>query len=131
MFVSLPSNHIDEMAAHNELGKWGEEVAAAYLADKGYVILHRDWKSGHRDLDIVARDGCQIVFVEVKTRRNDYFVEPMEAVDYRKLMSLRRSINHYLKYYRINEEARLDIVSVVMTTEGEPQIEHIIDVPLS
>lgn len=127
----MPSNHIDEMAAHNELGKWGEEVAAAYLADKGYVILHRDWKSGHRDLDIVARDGCQIVFVEVKTRRNDYFVEPMEAVDYRKLMNLRRSINHYLKYYRINEEARLDIVSVVRTMEGEPQIEHIIDVPLS
>ncbi|MBR1448269.1 MAG: YraN family protein [Prevotella sp.] len=118
------------MAAHNELGKWGEEVAAAYLAEKGYVILHRDWKSGHRDLDIVARDGRQIVFVEVKTRRSNYFGEPLEAVDYRKQMNLRRAMNHYLKFYRINDEARFDIVSVVGTMEAGPQIEHIVDVPL-
>lgn len=118
------------MAAHNELGTWGEEIAAAYLVNKGYEILHRDWKSGHRDLDIVARDGLQIVFVEVKTRRNNFFGEPVLAVDYRKQRNLRLAINHYLKYYGINQEARFDIVSVVGTKETESLIEHLIDVPL-
>ena len=42
------------MAAHNELGKWGEDMAEAYLRNNGYIILERDWHSGHRDIDIIA-----------------------------------------------------------------------------
>ena len=61
------------MAEHNDLGKWGEQVAVDYLQRKGYEILERDWKSGHRDLDIIALDGDTIVFVEVKTRRSGSF----------------------------------------------------------
>ena len=45
------------MASHNELGKWGEDIAANYLERLGYTIIERDWKSGHRDLDIIAREG--------------------------------------------------------------------------
>ena len=45
------------MAEHNDLGKWGEDLAVDYLQRKGYVILERDWRSGHRDLDIIALDG--------------------------------------------------------------------------
>ena len=45
------------MAAHNELGKWGEDLATTYLEQKGYTIMERDWKSGRRDIDIIARDG--------------------------------------------------------------------------
>lgn len=70
------------MAAHNELGTWGEQCAVEYLRRKGYVILERDWKSGHRDLDIIAFDGATMVFVEVKTRRNRMFADPEMAVDY-------------------------------------------------
>lgn len=70
------------MAAHNELGTWGEQCAVEYLRLKGYVILERDWKSGHRDLDIIAFDGATMVFVEVKTRRNRMFADPEMAVDY-------------------------------------------------
>ena len=44
------------MAAHNELGKWGEDLAVAYLQGKDYTIIERDWKSGHRDIDIIAKD---------------------------------------------------------------------------
>ena len=61
------------MAAHNDLGKWGEDLAADYLRDKGYVIIDRDWKSGHHDLDIVAKEDETLVIVEVKTRRNRLF----------------------------------------------------------
>ena len=63
------------MAAHNELGQWGENLATEYLRSKGYVIIDRDWRSGHRDLDIIAEDGDVVVFVEVKTRRNNLFTE--------------------------------------------------------
>jgi len=118
------------MAAHNELGKWGEDQAAAFLQRQGYRIIERDWKSGRRDIDIIATDGNEVVFVEVKTRRNRLFGEPEEAVDYRKLQNLRLAINHYIKYRRIDNDVRFDIISVVGTIGQEPEIEHIKDVRL-
>ena len=68
------------MAAHNELGRWGEDLATEYLQQHGYRIIERDWKSGRRDIDIIATDGNQVVFVEVKTRRNRLYGDPEEAV---------------------------------------------------
>ena len=104
------------MAAHNELGQWGENLAAEYLRSKGYVIIDRDWRSGHRDLDIIAEDGDVVVFVEVKTRRNNLFGEPEEAIDFRK--------NH------IRKEIRFDIIAVTGTPETKPDIRHIQNVAL-
>ncbi len=119
------------MAAHNELGTWGEEMAVRFLERKGYTILERDWKSGHRDIDIIAIDGEIIVFVEVKTRRNRMFGEPEEAIDYQKLRNLRVAINHFVKYKCINQEIRLDAITVVGTPDsGEPEITHIQDFPI-
>lgn len=118
------------MAAHNELGIWGEAKASEFLECHGYQIIERDWKSGRRDIDIIATDGKEVVFVEVKTRRNRLFGEPEEAVDYRKLQSLRLAINHYIKYRHINCDVRFDIISVVGTIGQEPEINHIKGVPL-
>jgi putative endonuclease len=119
------------MAEHNELGNWGEEVAANYLTQKGYFIRERDWHSGHRDIDIIAADDDVLVFVEVKTRRNRQFGDPEEAVHYKKFRNLRLAINHYVKYKHIDQEIRLDIITVVGTPEGgTPEVEHIQDVSL-
>jgi putative endonuclease len=119
------------VAAHNELGKWGEDLAVAYLQGKGYAVIERDWKSGHRDIDIIVKDeDGTIVFVEVKTRRNRVFGEPEEAIDYRKMQSLQQAINHYIKFHRINSEVRFDIISIVGTIGSEPEINHIKDVAL-
>ena len=119
------------MAAHNELGKWGEDLAVAYLQRNDYTIIERDWKSGRRDIDIIARDETgTIVFVEVKTRRTRVFGEPEEAIDYRKIQSLQLAINHYIKFRRINSEVRFDIISIVGTIGSEPEINHIKDVSL-
>ena len=117
------------MAAHNELGKWGENLAAEYLQDKGYEILERDWKSGHHDLDIVAKEDDTLVVVEVKTRRNRLFGDPEEAIDYKKRMSLQSAINHYVKAHRANT-VRFDIISIVGTIGSTPEIDHIKDVTL-
>ncbi len=117
------------MAAHNELGKWGEEVAVAFLQRQGYTIVERDWKSGHRDIDIIAQaDDGTIVFVEVKTRRNSIFGEPEDAVDHRKLHHLQGAINHYIKCHYIDQDVRIDIVTVVGTPGEEPEINHITDI---
>ncbi len=119
------------MASHNELGTWGEELAADFLQQKGYTILERDWKSGHRDIDIVATDGETIIFVEVKTRRNRIFGEPEEAIDYQKMRNLRAAINHYVKFKHIRQEIRIDAITIVGTPEeGEPEITHIEDFPM-
>jgi putative endonuclease len=118
------------VAAHNELGKWGEEQAAVYLEEKGYIILDRDWKSGHHDLDIVAKDGSTLVIVEVKTRRNRLFGDPEEAIDYKKRKSLQSAINHYVKSHRTVQDVRFDIISIVGMIGSQPEIDHIKDVAL-
>ena len=118
------------MAEHNELGKWGEDIAAGYLQDKGYVILERDWKSGHRDLDIIALDEERntVVFVEVKTRRNQMFADPVDAVGYQKIRNLQQAANHYVKFKQINLPVRFDIVTITGVPDGGmPAIEHIED----
>jgi putative endonuclease len=130
-FVYLCTKTGNIMASHNELGAWGEEVAADYLKRKGYTILERDWKSGHRDIDIIAFKDNEVVFVEVKTRRNRIFGEPEEAIDYMKLRNLRAAINHYVKYKRLNFPIRLDAITIVGTPEcGSPEVTHIKDFPM-
>jgi Holliday junction resolvase-like predicted endonuclease len=116
-------------AEHNQMGAWGEAVAVEYLREKGYVIIDRDWHSGHRDIDIIALHDEMVVFVEVKTRRDTIFHTPEEAVDYRKMNNLRRAINHYVKYRKIDNPIRFDIITVVGSLGcPHPIINHIEDV---
>ena len=117
------------MAQHNELGKWGETIAADYLAKKGYTIIDRDWHSGHKDIDIVAqKDDETIVFVEVKTRSNDVFTAPQDAVDYKKMQNLRKSINNYLQSKQIDCDVEFHIIAIVGTPETGYKLDHIADI---
>lgn len=113
------------MAAHNDLGRWGEDKAAQFLERKGYRIMERDWRVGHRDLDIVALDDDTLVFVEVKTRCNDYFMEPEQAVDRKKIRSLTIAANAFVKMHRANLPIRFDIITVVGTNDNDCHINHI------
>lgn len=115
------------MAAHNELGKWGEEVAVRYLRRNGWYIRHRDWRFGHRDIDIVATDeyGTKVVFVEVKARRDRSVTDPELAVDRDKILNLRQAANAYVKQFHLNADLRFDIITVVGTGDDDVQIDHI------
>lgn len=117
------------MARHNEMGKWGEDVAAAYLRQKGYVIRECNWRSGKRDIDIIAQtpDSLTVVFVEVKTRLPDSATAPEDAVDAVKIRNLCVAADNYVKMYGVEEELRFDIITVVGTRGCEPRIEHIED----
>ena len=115
------------MAQHNELGKWGEEVAARILTEKGYRIIARDWKDNHKDLDIVAvADDC-LVIVEVKTRRNNDYMAPEQAVDYRKIKNITLAANKFIKMNCIDLPILFDIVAVTGTNDENCVIDHIED----
>lgn len=117
------------MATHNDLGKWGEEMAVQHLREQGYTILDRDWRFGHRDLDIVARtpDGIVVVFVEVKTRTSDVVSSPHDAVDSRKIKSLGAAANAYVKEFQIWDELRFDIISIIGDRSETALLEHVED----
>lgn len=117
------------MAEHNELGKWGEELAAKYLEQKGYVIRDRDWRQGKLDLDIVAvaDDGETVVFVEVKARKTNAFGQPEQAVDAKKIKRLARAADSYVKSLGVLAPLRFDIVSIIGDQEEAQTIEHIVD----
>lgn len=114
------------MSEHYELGKKGEEEAANFLTKKGFYIMHRNWRCGKLELDIVARDGDEIVFVEVKTRRNTYFGYPDEAIDDRKIRRIVSAAGAYVRYYSIKLPIRYDVVSVI-GMEPPFEIEHVPD----
>lgn len=115
------------MAQHNELGKWGEDMAAKFLEEKGYHIVACDWKDNHKDIDIVAIDTDTLVFVEVKTRRNDYFLQPEQAVNGKKIKNITLAANRFIKMHQIDLQIRFDIISIVGTDESNCKINHIED----
>lgn len=117
------------MAQHNQLGKWGEEYAVNFLLNKGYDILERDWRIGHRDIDIIARapEGNIIVFVEVKTRTSDVVTDPRDAVDLRKIRNIGFAANAYVKQHNVVDLLRFDIISIVGNNDTNADIMHIED----
>ncbi len=119
----------EETAAHRA-GAWGEQVAAAYLQAKGYRILGRNVRFGPRaELDIVARSPAPaaLVFVEVKTRRNERYGRPLAAVDRGKRRALARAAWRYLRRLPAKPaRIRFDIVEVVGAPDGgAPAVRHV------
>lgn len=115
------------MAEHNDRGRWGEQKAAEYLERKGFRILCRDWRDGHRDLDIVAIDADRLVVVEVKTRKNADYIAPELAVDDRKMRSIGVAAAKFVRTHRYEFPLRFDIVAVTGTSDGDCEIRHIED----
>ena len=119
---------LEDGPEHLQMGIWGEELSVAYLREKGYVIIERDWHSKHRDIDIIAQQGETIVFVEVKTRSNSDFSDPLTSVNYQKQKNLRLAINHFLHCRKYDNPWRFDVITIVgkMGTVM-PEIKHVED----
>jgi putative endonuclease len=112
--------------AHPQSGEWGEGRAADHLRSCGYRILGRRVRIGRRDeIDILARQGNVLVFVEVKTRRNEDFGRPMDAVDRAKRHSLSRAAVRYVKKLPRTPCFRFDVVEVIGEPGSEPVLRHI------
>ena len=114
------------MAEHNDFGKLGEELAVNYLIGKGYEILERNWRNIHKEIDIIAKDGKDLVIVEVKTRQSDEYGDPDVAVTKKKQRMLIAAANAYITRNNLDIETRFDIISIVFKDDA-PVIEHIED----
>lgn len=114
------------MAARNNLGKEGEAEAREFLIAREYQILHTNWRWHHFELDIVARQGEELVIVEVKTRSADFLISPEEAVDSAKIRRIVTAADAYIRYFDISLPARFDIITLIKEREGY-HIEHIAD----
>ncbi|NLG33851.1 MAG: YraN family protein [Lentisphaerae bacterium] len=111
-------------------GDWGETLAARHLQHKGYRILGRNVRFGSRcELDLVARSPAPevLVFVEVKTRRNEAFGRPASAVDRNKRRVLGRAARRYLRRLKVQPaRIRFDVVEVIGSPDHpDPEIRHI------
>lgn len=109
-------------------GLRGELVALAYLVSCGWEIEAHRFRLGRHDVDLVARRGRLIAFVEVKTRKSVRCGAPAEAVSARKQATLARvAAGWRARYGRPHDQYRFDLVSVREVSEGEPQVEHLAD----
>jgi len=114
------------MAESHNLGQKGEEMAADHLKQKGYKIIFRNWKWGKHEIDIIAEDRDQIIFVEVKTRNDDFQMHPVTAVTIEKQKSIIYAADGYIQKYDINKESRFDVITILK--KGESYIiDHIED----
>jgi putative endonuclease len=114
-----------EMARSQTIGRWGEDVAARFLQAKGYEILQRNVRTAYGELDIIARWGGTIVFVEVKTRTSSSFGLPEISVGTRKIRHLLDSAQAFMQVYTgLEEEWRVDVIAIQgHPGDNNPQIE--------
>ena len=109
----------EPVAPRRRLGNWGEGVAAVQLEAKGYTIVARNWRCAAGEIDLVARDGETLVFVEVKTRRGRAYGAPEEALTPRKAQKLLQLGAQYVYEQSLGDiNWRIDLVAIELDARG-------------
>lgn len=110
------------------IGRWGEAQAADYLRKKGYKITASGYRTRFGEIDLIAEDRKNLVFVEVKTRKNNKFAEARDYVGYTKQGRLIETAKMYLAQYETKKQPRFDVIEVYAPDGAEtvsPRINHI------
>ena len=114
------------MAAHNELGKLGEDLAVDFLLKNGYEILETNYVFQKAEIDVIAKKENILAIVEVKTRTSIEFGLPQDAVKPKKIQLLVKAVNEYVVSNNLEVNVRFDIVAI-HKDHGVFQIEHLED----
>ena len=101
------------MATHNELGNQGEQLAVEFLQKNNYQILERNWRFKKAEVDIIAIKNEILAVIEVKTRSSNYFGNPQDFVNQKKIQLLVEAINEYVISKEIDVEVRFDIIAIL------------------
>ena len=109
------------MAEHNEFGKDGEDMAAKWLHDNGYQILHRNWRHKQYELDVVALKNNFLHFIEVKTRHFSSFGHPEDSVGKKKFKNLQRAADEYLYLNPGYKWIQFGILAITLFKDREPE----------
>lgn len=113
------------MYKRHEIGKLGEDLACKYLQNKGYKILERNFEARQGEIDIIALDKNEIVFIEVKTRSNISYGKPAEAVNEIKQNHLIKTIEYYIYSRHLKDEfIRIDIIEIYLW-KNKYRVNHI------
>lgn len=113
------------MYLRHEIGKSGEDIATKYLEELGYTIIERNFVAMQGEIDIVARDKKELVFIEVKTRTSKEFGRPVDAVNISKQKHLISTVKYYLYSKHLeNEFVRIDVIEVYLY-RGNCKINHL------
>jgi len=107
-----------------EIGDQGEEQAKAHLLENGYLLLETNWRHKKYELDIIAKINQTIVFIEVKTRKNNTFGEPELSVTKKKQNFLIAAAQQYVITNNIEEEFRFDIIAITNNSQNK-SIQHL------
>lgn len=108
-----------------ELGNIGEQIAVEYLEKQNYKVLKRNFYCKQGEIDIIAKDKQEIVFIEVKTRRNINFGKPAEAVNEVKQKHMYKSAKYFLyKTKSLNNFIRFDVIEILVKN-GKFNVNHI------
>jgi len=113
-----------------QFGDEGEEIAVELLEEKGYKIIERNYRFGKGEIDIIAMDPetNYTVFVEVKSRKNLEFGDPVYAITKNKIKQIKRMAELYLYDKEINEiDCRFDVITVLLRGKQKPVIEHYVN----
>jgi putative endonuclease len=114
------------MAEHNELGKFGEEMAVTFLEKEGYAILETNWTFQKAEIDIIAQKENTLAVVEVKTRSSLDFGLPQDFVKPKKIQLLVKAVDKYVSSQDLDVDVRFDIIAI--HKEGKSfVIEHLTD----
>ena len=115
------------MAQHNEVGQWGEQTAALHLMHQDYQILERNWRFRHLEIDIIAEYLGEIVFVEVKLRKNDSHAEAREYVTAAKQQRVTVAAQLWLGQNETELQPRFDVIEIYAPdgAKGKVKINHI------
>ncbi len=112
------------MALHNSLGKAGEQAAVEFLITQGLVIREINWRLNNLEVDIIAEGpGMLLHIVEVKTRSNDRYFDPMRSITRAKKQHLVNSANGYIHYYQLKCEVQFDVI-ILIGTPGNFKLEY-------
>ena len=114
------------MSKDKEIGTLGETIAAQHVEAQGYMILCRNYRNSFGELDIIAKDEEDLVFIEVKSRTSQTYGLPVEAVSYRKRRKLSIMAMFYMTQHRLHGiPCRFDVIEVDLRHYDTPQIHHI------
>jgi putative endonuclease len=114
------------MADHNDLGNAGEQFAIAYLQKNGYLILEKNYRFLKAEVDVIAKKENTIIAIEVKTRSTDYFGDPQDFINQKKIKLLVSAMDNYVVERDLDVDVQFDIVAIIKQKHAF-QIEHLKD----
>lgn len=116
------------MASHNELGQKGEDKAALYLLKQGYRIVARNYRFGHKEVDIIAWDGDELVIVEVRTRASPIFEHPRDTITPGKIKALAEVAEDFILRHDLDCETRFDLICWLPDKDDQKwEMEHVVE----